>query len=156
MSGSAGLAAAKRRRAGPSMTTNELPRKPSNLPTPPPASVPQNLQQNTHPLALLIQHDQRISNLQEEINQLKSNNRQVITNVDEQSIQFYKTKYDSLSQEMEEVKKLLIKIQTFSLESNLKLIKMERALKNDPRMKEITIEEDNTNTIEIDRLSIHD
>lgn len=148
MSGAAGLAAAKRRRAGPSVTTNEIPKKPQSLQSSPPQNFSQiqsGVNSNTHPLVLLLQHEQQLNKLQSDINDLRTNNnRQTVVStsqVDEQSIQYFKAKYESLTQEMEEMKKLLIKIQTFSMESNLELIKMKRALKNDPRLKESDVDE---------------
>lgn len=146
MSGSAGLAAAKRRRAGPSVN-NDPPRRPSNTtPQPSVSQTPPNNIQNMHPLVILALHEQQLSKINAEIDEIRSNNRPVIheNKMDEESVHFFKSKYESLSQEMEDMKKLLIKIQTFSLESNLELLKMKRALKNDPRLKES--DDDNVTT----------
>jgi hypothetical protein len=154
MSGSAGLAAAKRRRAGPSVVTNELPKRPSNIPVQKQQvsqqpSIQSNIS-NTHPLVLIAQHEQHLARLQMDVEELRMNNERSnftsIPNVDEQSIQFFKSKYDSLSQEMEEMKKLLIKIQTFSMETNLELLKMKRLLKK----------ENDTDESGLDRLSINE
>jgi hypothetical protein len=139
MSGSAGLAAAKRRRAGPSTVTNELPKRPSNLPAAPQPQVsqqapPSNIS-NTHPLIILAQHEQHLTRLQMDVEDLRMNSErssyQSATAVDEQSIHHFKSKYETLSQEMDEMKKLLIKIQTFSMETNLELLKMKRLLKKE-------------------------
>jgi hypothetical protein len=139
MSGSAGLAAAKRRRAGPSTVINELPKRPSNLPSASQQQVSQPLPQtnisNTHPLIILAQHEQHLSRLQIDLEEMKLNNErnnmQSIPKVDEQSIQFYKKKYEELTGEMDEMKKLLIKIQTFSMETNLEVLKLKKSLNND-------------------------
>ncbi len=145
MSGSAGLAAAKRRRAGPSAVTNELPKRPSNLPQQKVQHVQQQMGQvplnisNTHPLVILAQHEQHLSRLQMDVEDIRLNQERHPTSVqqvDEQSIQYFKTKYEAMSQELDEMKKLLIRIQTFSMESNLEILKVKKALKNDPRMKE--------------------
>ena len=147
MSGAAGLAAAKRRRAGPSFVNNELPKKPANL-TPNTKNeqsnlinqtVPNNIT-NSHPLVILAQHEQQLNRLNAEIEDIRenTNSRPILqsSSVDEQSIHFFKGKYEAMSKEMEEMKKVLIKIQTFSMETNLELLKMKRLLKNDHRMKE--------------------
>ncbi len=110
MSGSAGLAAAKRRRAGPSAVTNEIPKRPSNLPSNQQqsqqqinqASVSPNLS-NTHPLIILAQHEQQLSRLQLDIEDIRmKQERNVSTNhsqsVDEQSIQFFKSRYESMTE----------------------------------------------------------
>ncbi len=142
MSGSAGLAAAKRRRAGPSNVNNDPPKRPTNLPV---AQQPQISQQNiqsppsnisnTHPLIILAQHEQHLSRLQIDVEELRMNNErshfQPVPAIDEQSIQFYKKKYEDLTVEMDEMKKLLIKIQTFSMETNLEVLKLKKSLNKD-------------------------
>ena len=135
MSGSAGLAAAKRRRAAPSPTMNEAPRRPvpdSKMAPPPVSNIG-----NSHPLLILAQHEQQIQSLQRELDVCKQTKPQSSSAVmDEQSIQHFKRQYESMSEEVQEMKKLLIKIQTFSMETNLELLKMKRLLKNDPRLKD--------------------
>jgi hypothetical protein len=136
MSGSAGLAAAKRRRAAPSAPTNEIQRK---IPSPvqeikSPQPVSPNIT-NSHPLLILSHHDQQIQSLQREIEGYRQN-KPPSQSMDEQTIQYFKRQYESVSEEVQEMKKLLIKIQTFSMETNLELLKMKRLLKNDPRLKE--------------------
>ena len=130
MSGSASLAAAKRRRAGPSVT-NEPPKTPNTSQTTQSGTL-QNIS-NIHPLAILAKHEQLLNQLSSDIEELYKPTEKI----DEQSIQFFKQRYDSITKEMDEMKKLLIKIQTFSMETNLELLKMKRLLKNDPRMKEL-------------------
>jgi hypothetical protein len=144
MSGSAGIAAAKRRRAGPSNTINEVPKRPS----PPSAPVPvvQAPPVNTHPLLLLSQHEQQILKIQEQLAEYRNHSK----GMDEKSIDYFRQQYENMSSEIQEMKKLLIKIQTFSMEVNLELLKMKRLLKNDPRMKE---EEETTG---LDKLKIDD
>jgi len=129
MSGTASLAAAKRRRAGPSVT-NEPPKNPNTSMSQ--SSTLQNIS-NIHPLAILAKHEQLLNKLSSDIEELYKPTEKI----DEQSIQFFKQRYDSITKEMDEMKKLLIKIQTFSMETNLELLKMKRLLKNDPRMKEL-------------------
>lgn len=161
MSGSASLAAAKRRRAGPSVVNNEVPKRQTNNVSNNTQSI-NNLQTsninsigNTHPLIILANHEQQLNILRSEIDLIHQNSEQqtlvTSSSVDEESIQFFKSRYESVIQEMEEMKKLLIKIQTFSMETNLELLKMKRLLKNDPRIKE----NDDENLI-LDNLSLNE
>jgi hypothetical protein len=149
MSGSAGLAAAKRRRAGPSAIVNDVPKRPSNLP-PNLQNQQQSIQQptvplnisNTHPLVILAHHEQQISKLKTDLEDVRYNQENMSYTkqspaVDEQSIQFFKSRYETMSQEIDEMKKLLIKIQTFSMETNLEILKMKRLLKNDTKVKDV-------------------
>jgi hypothetical protein len=166
MSGSAGLAAAKRRRAGPSAITNEAPKRPSNLPSNQQQSIQQQLVQqqsvpmniaNTHPLVILAQHEQQLSRINADIDELRNTQENTVhakqpSNVDEQSIHFFKSKYEDMTKELDEMKKLLIKIQTFSMETNLELLKMKRILKTDTKMKDV--EEPDTSGIE--KLSLNE
>lgn len=169
MSGSASLASAKRRRAGPSAVTNEAPKRPTNLP-----SNNQQLQQqlqpqqqnnqqtlplniaNTHPLVILAQHEQLISRMTTDIEDIRLNQERSLytksstSEVDEQSIHFFKTRYEDMTKELDEMKKLLIKIQTFSMETNLELLKMKRILKTDNRIK------DEEETTGIEKLSLNE
>lgn len=156
MSGSAGLAAAKRRRAGPSSTvTNEVPKKTPNITTNSNSQTvvqPSNNISNTHPLIILTQHEQQLTRIHGEIEDIRMtmDRKQVpqsVPQVDEQSVQFFKNKYETLSQEMDEMKKLLIKIQTFSMETNLELLKMKKLLRNDQRIKD-TDEESVSNDLD--------
>lgn len=149
MSGSAGLAAAKRRRAGPSINS-EPPRQnnvhphPIRQRTPEPVqaqSHPSNTIINSHPLIILSQHEQQINKINSNIEGIYDILNKNITNpavksipTDEESVQFFKTKYEAMSREMDEMKRLLIKIQTFSMETNLELLKMKRLLKTDTRL----------------------
>jgi hypothetical protein len=159
MSGSAGLAAAKRRRAGPSAVTNELPKRPSNVP--PQSNYPQapqpQIQQsnisNTHPLIILAQHEQLLNRLQIDIEDLRNGKQvsQPSSQLDEQSIKFFKSKYETMLQELDEMNKRIIKIQTFSMEANLELLKLKKALKVDFHLKD-----DDSGSTSLNNLSLND
>jgi len=120
MSGSAGLASARRRRAGqanpPNSPNKEINDKPSN--------IPNNGQ--VDPLALLLKHNELIKKVFQEVALLKSNEKPVDT--DKESIEYFKQQYTSLLEEMKEIKKTLLKIQTFSMETNLEVMKLKRAV----------------------------
>ena len=119
MSGSAGLASARRRRAGqanpPNSPNKEINDKPAN--------IPNNGQ--VDPLALLLKHNELIKKVFQEVALLKSNEKPVDT--DKESIEYFKQQYTSLLEEMKEIKKTLLKIQTFSMETNLEVMKLKRA-----------------------------
>ena len=82
MSGSAGLASARRRRAGqanpPNSPNKEINDKPTN--------IPNNAQ--VDPLALLLKHNELIKKVFQEVAVLKSNEKPVET--DKESIEYFK------------------------------------------------------------------
>jgi hypothetical protein len=127
MSGSAGLASARRRRAGPS--TN-IPNTPENSVVDKPNVEPY---QNSgamapmNPLALLVKHNELIKKVFQEVALLKSNENKPVE-TDKESIEYFKQQYTSLLEEMKEIKKTLLKIQTFSMETNLEVMKLKRAV----------------------------
>ena len=127
MSGSAALASARRRRAipqGPEQISNVVE-------TPKPA--PQ------HPLAanptmLLLKHNQVLGNLQTDIETLKRQltDIKVVPPVDvndKTTLEYYKSQHTVLMDEMRDVKKTLLKIQTFAMETNLEVMKLKRLVK---------------------------
>ena len=128
MSGSAALASARRRRA--------IPQKPENeVIEPPKLSPPQNQQTqvSVNPTTLLIKHNQVLGGLQNDIDALKKQ----LTNIkipevspdDKSNVEYYKTQHNVLLDEMREVKKTLLKVQTFAMETNLELMKLKRTMK---------------------------
>jgi hypothetical protein len=138
------LASAIRRR-----TKNEIVAKTTqgNIPIPPHKKNLQNLpsqQQNqplqstqnnssitdtqaTSPLMLLLQHKQLINELQGEIMELKEAKNRNMNNPSE--IEYYKKQYETLLNEFSEIKKVLVKVQTFSMETNLEMLQLKRLLK---------------------------
>jgi hypothetical protein len=131
MSGASALAAAKRRRAvptepsRPSMThkSPEIQRTvtPVQVPSPTPAQSP---------LHLLIQHEQKLKDLEHDFTQIKLNESNSKSNaLTPETLLFFKTQHDLMNQEINDLKKLMIKIQSFSMETNLELLKLKKQLK---------------------------
>ena len=112
MSGTAALAAARRRRAGGANTSPQ----PMSKPTSPQQKVSLN------PVQILQQHDKQIFVLTNEFNEIKKKNVPV-TNED---IEFYKDKYNTLLSEMTEMKTNFVKMQTFCMETNMKVEAMNK------------------------------
>jgi len=123
MSGSAGLASARRRRAGQANPPNS-PNKEMND-----RNVPNTSTNNSQvdPLALLLKHNELIKKVFQEVALLKSNENKPVE-TDKESIEYFKQQYTSLLEEMKEIKKTLLKIQTFSMETNLEVMKLKRAV----------------------------
>lgn len=131
MSGASALAAAKRRRAVPSEPTRPIssPSKTNQIPKPVQTSVSSNVQApSQNPLQVLIQHEQRLIDLEKNVGQLKIEDKKPET-ITPDTIQYFKTQHDLMSQEIQELKKIIIKVQTFSMETNLDLIKIKKTLK---------------------------
>ena len=128
MSGSAALASARRRRTNPnqyplSKQENVIVEEPSKM-------IPIN------PSALLLKHNQLLNLLQVDVETLKTKLNTM--NVDSKSesdnpnhLDFYKTQYVSLLEEMKDIKKTLIKVQTFSMETNIEVMKLKRLIQKD-------------------------
>ena len=129
MSGSAALASARRRRA--------IPQKPENeIIEPPKLSPPvqnQQSQVSVNPTTLLIKHNQVLGGLQNDIETLK---KQLLSikvpepsSDDKSTVEYYKAQHNILLDEMREVKKTLLKVQSFSMETNLELMKLKRTMR---------------------------
>lgn len=120
MSGSAGLASARKRRAGgqPSVSNNvpnkEVVKPPSNTPI--------------DPLALLLKHNELLKKVFQEVATLKQDvaKGEKPEPENKESIEYFKQQYNNLLEEMKEIKKTLLKIQTFSMETNLEVMKLKR------------------------------
>lgn len=129
MSGSAALASARRRRA--------IPQKPENeIIEPPKLSTPvqnQQSQVSVNPTTLLIKHNQVLGGLQNDIESLKKQliNIKVpeVSPDDKTNVEYYKVQHNLLLDEMREVKKTLLKVQTFAMETNLELMKLKRTMR---------------------------
>ena len=130
MSGSAALASARRRRAipinNPINPENKVIGKNENVE--PPKMIP------TNPVVLLVKHNEMINLLQNDVSsiktQLSSMNEKSDSNKPE-NIEYFKSQYLILLEEMKEIKKTLLKIQTFSMETNLEVMKLKRIIKLD-------------------------
>ena len=130
MSGASALAAAKRRRAVPeSKPSNESP-VPVQVAPPTP----------TNPLNVLIKHDRQITDLESRINNIKIEKPAPMTTED---IGHFKAQYNSLVEEIQELKKIIIKVQTFSMEMNIELLNLKRLVKNDTKAEVIEKEKEN-------------
>ena len=130
MSGTAALAAARKRRANPPPNAN------GNY-TPPPSSMApikeEEVPKATNPAMLLMQHNILIQKLQKEVAELKT---QAQTQAQSNSLKDlnpkvdtdYKSEYLGLLEEMKEMKKVLLKVQSFSMETNLDVMKLKRTV----------------------------
>lgn len=124
MSGSAGLASARRRRAGPSAT----------VPTKENIVVEKKVETSTsmaptNPLAVLLKHNELIKVLTQEVAKLKEEVASLKVKPDpanKDNVEYFKQQYSSLLEEMKETKKTLLKIQTFSMETNIEVMKLKR------------------------------
>jgi hypothetical protein len=144
MSGASALAAAKRRRAvatdvpkpmpprQPQFQPAQLyqqqpqPQQPSALPQEP-APVPQPTPM-TNPLNTLLKHEQKLNDIEEALAELQLDVKKPETLTPE-TLHFFKTQHDLLNQEIQELKKIIIKVQTFSMETNLELIRMKKIIR---------------------------
>jgi hypothetical protein len=134
MSGASALAAAKRRRAVPtepvrptpvSQKTQEQRNQNQIIQNQAPVQV-QNPSPN--PLHLLLQHEQKLKDLEGSFNQLKLSENKSNTLTPDNLI-YFKTQHDLMHQELNELKKIIIKVQTFSMETNLDVLKIKKILK---------------------------
>jgi hypothetical protein len=130
MSGASALAAAKRRRAVPDS-------KPSNESTVPVQVAPPT---PTNPLNVLIKHDRQITDLESRINSIKIEKPAPMSTED---IGHFKAQYNSLVEEIQELKKIIIKVQTFSMEMNIELLNLKRLVKNDAKAEVAEKEKEN-------------
>ena len=121
MSGTAALAAARKRRANPQPNVNPAPSSNSSNSNVKPNLTPidEEFPKATNPAMLLIQHNKMIQNLQKDMNELK----ELKPKGPETD---YKSEYLGLLEEMKEMKKVLLKVQSFSMETNLEVMKLKR------------------------------
>jgi hypothetical protein len=136
MSGASALAAAKRRRAVPAAesgrpisSSSNLTQNQSQIPKQVQPTVPSNVQTpGQNPLLLLLQHEQRLIDIEKGVSELNVNSKKP-ESLNNDTLQYFKTQQDLLSQEIQDLKKIIIKVQTFSMETNLDLIKIKKTLK---------------------------
>jgi hypothetical protein len=131
MSGASALAAAKRRRAVPDSNS-----KPSNESTVPIQVAPTP----TNPLNVLIKHDRQITDLESRLNNIKIEKPAPMSTED---IGHFKAQYNALVEEIQELKKIIIKVQTFSMEMNIELLNLKRLVKNDAKAEVAEKEKEN-------------
>jgi hypothetical protein len=133
MSSKAALSAARRRRAQPTgPITNEKNKGSSANTLPQPPEQKSNIQTGLNPMQVLSQHDKRIFNLESGFNEMAENisalNQYVDNENEEETVAFFKARYASVEKELSDLKQLLIKIQSFSMETNLDLMKFKKSL----------------------------
>jgi hypothetical protein len=166
MSGSAALASARRRRAGPQSSPQPA-KRPNETATRalesrqnvniPERSLPEPMIQDSsnpldssnlneingkvHPLTMLLQHNTILSNIQSDITTIKKRldiydtvkkkvddmSEQLDSELNVNNISFYKKRYEVIKKQLEEIKKLIVKIQTFSMETNLSVIELKKS-----------------------------
>ena len=134
MSGASALAAAKRRRAVPESkpSRGEDPVVSQSQQSPPPTP--------TNPLNVLIKHDRQITDLESKINNLKLEKPAPMSTED---IGHFKSQYNALVEEIQELKKIIIKVQTFSMEMNIELLNLKSLVKVDAKTEVIEKEKEN-------------
>lgn len=142
MSGSRALASARRRRAGPPEPTSNVQYQnnissSSSVPSPPPSS-PSTTQRMT-PAQMLLSHNKIIENLQLVISNLNDDvsklndsvasihNKLENINIDENSKEYYENKLNNMNDAINETKKHVLKVQTFSMETNLQCMEIKKA-----------------------------
>jgi hypothetical protein len=138
MSGASALAAAKRRRAvatDPVRPPSRPQQQPQNQNQPQPQlqqpqvqSQPQSAVQN--PLNILLRHEQKLVELEESLEGLQIESKKPDT-LSPDTLHFFKTQHDLLSQEIQDLKKIIIKVQTFSMETNMELIRLKKSMKGE-------------------------
>jgi len=114
MSGTAALAAARRRRAGGVNTPANVPITSADIPQPPKVSI--------NPLQILQTHDKQLTVLTKNVETLQEKH------TTSEDVLFYKEKYNNLLSEMTEMKTNFVKMQTFCMETNMKVESMNSRL----------------------------
>lgn len=145
MSGARALAAARRRRAGPVdqpnvIKKNNTKQQQQQLPPPPEISnqvingVEQSKPKMT-PTQMLLHHNTVLDNLQivvTDLNEKVENQTNMTENklsslsLDDNNIEFFKNKINTLERELSEIKKHILKVQTFAMETNLQCIEIKK------------------------------
>lgn len=124
MSGTAALAAARKRRANPPPNSNYTPPSSSSSMAP---IKEEEVPKATNPAMLLMQHNMLIQKLQKEVAELKTESKS-LKELNPKADTDYKREYLGLLEEMKEMKKVLLKVQSFSMETNLDVMKLKRTV----------------------------
>ncbi len=127
MSGTAALAAARKRRANPqpNVTSNSYSNTntSSNVSNTIVGNDKEEFPKATNPAMLLMQHNMLIQRLQKEVLELKAEAKETKESKNSKSNDIdYKSEYLGLLEEMKEMKKVLLKVQSFSMETNLEVM----------------------------------
>ena len=144
MSGARALASARRRRAEPqpnqSVPINSSSRASNNM-----ASIreetPLQEKSKMSPAMMLLSHNKIIENLQTVVESLNSKieqqeedmkklieNKMNDSKADDTNLEYYKQKIDTIDSNLEEIKKHILKVQTFSMETNLQVVEVKKKL----------------------------
>lgn len=133
MSGTAALAAARKRRANPQPNVNSNSNSNSYSTNTASSNVSivgndkEEFPKATNPAMLLMQHNMLIQRLQKEVLELKAEAKETKELKTSKSNDIdYKSEYLGLLEEMKEMKKVLLKVQSFSMETNLEVMKLKR------------------------------
>ena len=137
MSGTAALAAARKRRANPqpnvnsnsnsnSYSTNMNANASSNISNSIVGNDKEEFPKATNPAMLLMQHNMLIQRLQKEFLELNADSKETKDSISKSNDIDYKSEYLGLLEEMKEMKKVLLKVQSFSMETNLEVMKLKR------------------------------
>ena len=144
MSGARALASARRRRAEPqpnqSLPINSSSRASNNM-TSIREETPLQEKPKMSPAMMLLSHNKIIENLQTvveslnfKIEQQEEDMKKLIENkmndskADDTNLEYYKQKIDTIDSNLEEIKKHTLKVQTFSMETNLQLVEVKKKL----------------------------
>ena len=146
MSGTAALAAARKRRATPQPTSGQFNQSNASSSSSSSSqnqssqslnSIKEEFPKATNPAMLLMQHNVFIQKLQKDIKELKSEfnaeNKSKGPETD------YKEEYLGLLEEMKEMKKVLLKVQSFSMETNLEVMKLKRLCEKSEKNEKIDV-----------------
>lgn len=157
MSSKAALSAARRRRAqptGPVINNNNDKKSSITPPPPPPPQQKSYTSSGLNPMQILSQHDKRLFNLEGGFNEMAENinalNQYVDNENEEENVAFFKARYETVEKELTDLKQLLIKIQSFAMETNLDLMKFKKSIdtNNDDLCQVNEVNEDNEITEE--------
>ena len=148
MSGAHALASARRRRAAPgnskssSSSSNQLPPPVSTrsnggaASASPPAPPPQKI----NPGAMLLNHDKVLQNLTEVCTNLNAtveqqeetiNEKLNSLTLDDTNIEYFRDKVKSMEKQLNDIKKHIVKVQTFAMETNLQCMELKKAMQKE-------------------------
>ena len=134
MSGARALAAARARRAGGANNSQSNPPPP---PKPTQQSSEKPVSNKMNPGLMLLNHNKIIENLQsvttnltEKVNNQEKSIKDTLSslNLDDNNIVYFKKKLEKLEKDLNDIKKYILKVQTFSMESSLQCSNMKRRI----------------------------
>lgn len=156
MSGATALAAARRRRANASMQQNPIASNSmqNNANEITGTNVDQSEKTKITPTRMLLNHNKMIENINTIIEamtkqmdsmineqQIKLLVEETITQelnkikLDEKNIDFFKNKYSKIENQLSEIKKHVLKIQSFAMETNLQCVELKKKMMRDNKEK---------------------